>query len=754
MRKKSCMPNRGTKMQLLYGNDGMNYHTIAKSSEMTPAQEKELLKDYLRYDFVSDDSIYSSLDAEPVAITCVTTDFSHTLPEKKLLVIHSARMTEYLTPSYYAHFELTTPAQDSYGEKFFQILQKSYIKDREVMEYAAKSIDSFQSIPEKSAEFPKDALPKEQRLALVAAVMQTTASISGQIWLMIDEEGDKYNRRASEVIAAIYSCLPYGIRQIAGFSTYAVVGKAVSARVKLQLCSREEKNSSSGKVWDLKDLDCEKILAEIPDRVVKMARVLVEQPEVRTEWFAEFQEAFGNQEVSLEEHLTFYENVSRWREAELGTIFDEISMYAWQEQNKKFSKSEKTVIFELFCNIMSERFEKENYIAVYQEIIYRCLKKQKSPAFDKRTQAYLALGEALSCIQQKEEVFQEWEQDRLKELLEQYEDLERIQKLAEMLQSFQQYRLQYGKLQEIWNRMEQVIQDQMQKTKQEILENVRKAQQAIREYFQRQKWSGEDSQAILEYGDSIKYPKVNDKFFRTEFTQAYESYLEQRKCFRNYAEFQTYICFTEQCKSKFPEEEYTKLRRQLEEKGDVVIQMEKERRLVWKRRRDVLDAYRSLAKIEILAEKNEVDIPMYIVTVGQKEYDLETQELISAVRFICVPDEVTEKEFLYCITNQPEFVDSLKKEGLFPKEYMKKERAIHEWQDADDSTWKNDDEWEEMITRKQKAQSTYRTEQKRTIQHNQNKKKKKRILWSRVVIVGVVLLVLTAAALAIYLIVR
>ena len=38
----------------------------------------------------------------------------------------------------------------------------------------------------------------------------------------------------------------------------------------------------------------------------------------------------------------------------------------------------------------------------------------------------------------------------------------------------------------------------------------------------------------------------------------------------------------------------------------MVIQMEKERRLVWKRRRDVLDAYRSLAKIEILAEKNEV----------------------------------------------------------------------------------------------------------------------------------------------------
>lgn len=89
-----------------------------------------------------------------------------------------------------------------------------------------------------------------------------------------------------------------------------------------------------------------------------MARVLVEQPEVRTEWFAEFQEAFGNQEVSLEEHLTFYENVSRWREAELGTIFDEISMYAWQEQNKKFSKSEKRSSLSCFatlCQNVSKR---------------------------------------------------------------------------------------------------------------------------------------------------------------------------------------------------------------------------------------------------------------------------------------------------------------------------------------------------------------------------------------------------------------
>lgn len=738
-------------MQLLYGNDGMNYHTIAKSSEMTPAQEKELLKDYLRYDFVSDDSIYSSVAAEPVAITCVTTDLSHTLPEKKLLVVHSARMTEYLTPSYYAHFELTAPTEDSYGADFLTILQKSYIKDTEVKEYAGKSIDSFQGVAETGKELSMDALQKEKQLALTAAVMQATASISGQIWLMLDVEGDAYNKRAAEVIAAIYSCLPYGIRQAAGFSTYASVGKAVSARVKLQLCSREEKNSLSGKVWDLKNLNCEQILAEIPDRVVKMARELVEQPASREEWFAEFQQAFGNRDVSLEEYLTFYENVSRWREGRLEAILDELAMYAWQEQNKKANQNGRTIIFQLFCDIISERFENENYIAVYHQRIEEYLKKQKSPAFDKRTQAYLALGEALSCIQPREESFMKWEQDRLQELLGQYEDLERHQKLAELLRSFQQYRLPYSKLQDIWNRMEQAVQELMQQTKLEIQENIKKEQKAIREYFKEQEWSAKNSQAILEYGSRLQYPQVNEKVFRTEFTSAYSGYLEQRKCFRNYEEYQAYIQFTQQCRKEFLEEEYAKLQQQLEEKGDVVTQMEKDRRLLWEKRRDVLDTYRSLAKIEILAGKNEVDIPSYIVTVGQKEYYLETEELVSAVRFICAPDEVTEKQFLRCVTDQPGFVAALKTEGLFPKEYLEQEEAAEEWEE--DGAWEAAAAKREPIQQKKRETEPQKQQTQRSAQKKSRRKNKLSLLaW--IVIVGVSLLVIVAAALGIYLIVR
>ena len=73
-------------MQLLYGNDGVNYHTIAKSKEITVVQEKELLQGYLGYSFVENLQDYSSVDKEPVALSYVTTDLVKTLPDRKSVV--------------------------------------------------------------------------------------------------------------------------------------------------------------------------------------------------------------------------------------------------------------------------------------------------------------------------------------------------------------------------------------------------------------------------------------------------------------------------------------------------------------------------------------------------------------------------------------------------------------------------------------------------------------------------------------------
>lgn len=39
-------------MQLLYGNDGQNYTTIAKSERNTDEQERRLLETYRRYGYV------------------------------------------------------------------------------------------------------------------------------------------------------------------------------------------------------------------------------------------------------------------------------------------------------------------------------------------------------------------------------------------------------------------------------------------------------------------------------------------------------------------------------------------------------------------------------------------------------------------------------------------------------------------------------------------------------------------------------
>lgn len=92
-------------MQLLYGNDGKNYVTIAKSAELTPVQEEELLKGYLGYDFVKNTAQYSSISSQPVSFTYVTTDLSGSLPKEMILLSKNARMSNYQTPSYYAHLD-------------------------------------------------------------------------------------------------------------------------------------------------------------------------------------------------------------------------------------------------------------------------------------------------------------------------------------------------------------------------------------------------------------------------------------------------------------------------------------------------------------------------------------------------------------------------------------------------------------------------------------------------------------------------
>lgn len=60
----------------VYGNDGENYRTIAKTQDITAAQEKKLLSGYLGYEFVRDMNLYSSVAKEPIAFTYVTTSLS------------------------------------------------------------------------------------------------------------------------------------------------------------------------------------------------------------------------------------------------------------------------------------------------------------------------------------------------------------------------------------------------------------------------------------------------------------------------------------------------------------------------------------------------------------------------------------------------------------------------------------------------------------------------------------------------------
>ena len=79
-------------MQLLYGNDGINYRTIDKSPDMSEGVEKAILGTYSKYEFVSNPRAYSN---EPEAVTYVTSNLDRQLPEDRMVVCKAGHMRNF-----------------------------------------------------------------------------------------------------------------------------------------------------------------------------------------------------------------------------------------------------------------------------------------------------------------------------------------------------------------------------------------------------------------------------------------------------------------------------------------------------------------------------------------------------------------------------------------------------------------------------------------------------------------------------------
>ena len=63
-------------IQLLYGNNGVNYTEIARSSNLSEEQYSELYKSYLGYPFTVSPELYEKKEEEPIAYNMLVTIYS------------------------------------------------------------------------------------------------------------------------------------------------------------------------------------------------------------------------------------------------------------------------------------------------------------------------------------------------------------------------------------------------------------------------------------------------------------------------------------------------------------------------------------------------------------------------------------------------------------------------------------------------------------------------------------------------------
>lgn len=322
-------------LQLVYGNDGVNYKALAKSGELSDSQYTELKRDFLGYQPVRNPERYGDAGQEPVAYSMAVTDLSGKLPEEKLLLSKKARMCHIETPSYYSHLYLADMDESIFQKDFPSLFDYGFIGEEEIEEYKEASIDKF---ARRHGYFiDSGRLREDQIKAALYLLYYNMGSWAGKVTIIIDEDGAEYNRRALEIIAGIYGYIPWSLRRRAGFTTYSTPDIKEAAQIRLRIMPR----CYMGECGKGDTLDfCEENLldaaavAKIPENIRKFVDMLWEAEEGAEGCFREWWDIFGST-GTLEEHLDYCNKTEIWKTGDLGKYLDEIIDYALEEKNKK-----------------------------------------------------------------------------------------------------------------------------------------------------------------------------------------------------------------------------------------------------------------------------------------------------------------------------------------------------------------------------------------------------------------------------------
>jgi len=355
-------------MQILYGNDGVNYRLLDKSGTMSEGVQKSMLATYSKYEFVSKARLYSSVGNEPEAITYVTSNLDNQMPTEDLVICKTGHMSQYSSPSYYFHGIIKDVPEEFYKKQFFEIFSYQFIKDVDVARFVGGSVDGYEYAVQ---SLPFAPLTKDQLVVILATFMSNEKK-GQKTKIIVDASGDEYNFRSREILSSIYHYLPYELRKRYGFKTYAQEDKGIPARVAFVLFNRDE-------VYEMEDaITLSEKIADIENVIqpqfVSYAKYLVEElDDVQREGhFETVSKLAKNGRLTIDDCLTYYSSVQKWSNGTQEELLPDWIQYVDQNSFKKGP------LYELLLDIIVERVDNQYYndylfeqvLRLYQESVY------------------------------------------------------------------------------------------------------------------------------------------------------------------------------------------------------------------------------------------------------------------------------------------------------------------------------------------------------------------------------------------------
>ena len=391
-------------MQILYGNDGVNYRLIDKSTEMSDGIQKSMLATYSKYEFVTKSKAYSSVDKEPETITYVTSNLDNQMSSEQLVVCKTGHMSQFSSPSYYFHGIIKEVSEDFYKREFFEIFSYRFVEDTDALKYSDSAINNYNFIGESAI---CGNLSTEQLIVILARFMSNEKN-GQKTKILVDATGDDYNRRSREILSAIYHYLPYELRKRYGFKSYTQDDRNIPARVAFVLFNRDE-TYDNGEYITLQEsvLDIEK---KIDAQYLDYAKYLVEEldEEAREKHFEALSRLAKNGRLKIEECLTYYNNMNKWAN---GTQEDLLPDWIQYIDQNSFRKGP---LYEALLDIIVQKVDNnyyndylfENILKLYKENIYSL-----SPLATKT----IRFADCLDEIYIQPERFSEWYRSLLDE---------------------------------------------------------------------------------------------------------------------------------------------------------------------------------------------------------------------------------------------------------------------------------------------------------------------------------------------------